>query len=236
MTTWSFLARVRMYTNGESLFSKLKPEKRERIIAAALGEFADKGYTGASMNVIAANAGVAKGSLFDYFGNKSGLFGYIYHMALTETTAYLRSARTASRNDEFFTRIEKLMVASLDFVTAHPDIAAVYYRITHTGDAPYPTDILADIHGRLLDFIRDFITEAIARHEIRSDIDPSVAAFLLAGILDRFLQAHFAPFLDPYATFRTIGRAESLRWIDELIGLYRRGMTVYGVHPKGTIS
>jgi len=225
-----------MNTNEKSLFSKLKPEKRERIIAAALGEFADKGYSGASMNAIAAHAGVAKGSLFDYFGSKSGLFGYIYRMALAETTEYLRSARAASRNDEFFTRIEKLMLASLDFVTTHPDIAAVYYRITHTGDAPYPTDILADIHGRLLDFIRDFITEAIARHEIRSDIDPSITAFMLAGILDRFLQAHFAPFLDPYATFTAIGRGESLRWIDELVGLYRRGMAAYGIHPKGTIS
>ena len=52
----------------------LPPEKRERIINAALEEFASGGYDKASTNAICRRADISKGSLFQYFGNKKNLF------------------------------------------------------------------------------------------------------------------------------------------------------------------
>lgn len=55
-------------------FTGLPPEKRERIINAALKEFASGGYDKASTNAICRGAEISKGSLFLYFGNKKNLF------------------------------------------------------------------------------------------------------------------------------------------------------------------
>ena len=49
-------------------------EKETRILAAALKVFADTGYTGASMDQIAAAAGVTKPTLYQYFDSKETLF------------------------------------------------------------------------------------------------------------------------------------------------------------------
>src|SRR5690349_13558588 len=49
-------------------------DTRERILAAAFREFADKGLDGARVDEIAARAGVNKGMLYHYFGNKERLF------------------------------------------------------------------------------------------------------------------------------------------------------------------
>ena len=53
-------------------FLNLPEAKQARIIEAALAEFADKGYPQASLNVIVARSGIAKGSLYQYFTDKTG--------------------------------------------------------------------------------------------------------------------------------------------------------------------
>jgi len=55
-------------------FNSLEPEKQERIINAALREFARSGYEKASTNAIIKEANIAKGSLFNYFNSKKDLY------------------------------------------------------------------------------------------------------------------------------------------------------------------
>lgn len=51
--------------------------KERRILDSALKVFADQGYSGASMDAIAALAGVSKPTLYQYFGGKEQLFSAI---------------------------------------------------------------------------------------------------------------------------------------------------------------
>jgi TetR/AcrR family transcriptional repressor of mexJK operon len=51
--------------------------KQRRILDAALRVFAAEGYSGTSMDAIAAEAGVSKPTLYQYFGNKEQLFAAI---------------------------------------------------------------------------------------------------------------------------------------------------------------
>lgn len=54
-----------------------KQLKERRILEAALKVFAEQGYSGASMDAIAALAGVSKPTLYQYFGGKEQLFAAI---------------------------------------------------------------------------------------------------------------------------------------------------------------
>jgi AcrR family transcriptional regulator len=58
-------------------FDNLDDDKKERIIEAAGEEFADKGFDGASINAIIAQAGISKGSLYYYFEDKTDLFATV---------------------------------------------------------------------------------------------------------------------------------------------------------------
>ena len=53
-----------------SKFLNLHKEKQQRILNAALNEFANKGFDRASTNEIVKSAGISKGLLFHYFNNK----------------------------------------------------------------------------------------------------------------------------------------------------------------------
>jgi AcrR family transcriptional regulator len=61
-----------------SKFLNLKPEKQEKILEAAIREFAGKGFEKASTNEIVKEAGISKGILFHYFQNKKNLFLFVY--------------------------------------------------------------------------------------------------------------------------------------------------------------
>jgi Transcriptional regulator len=61
-----------------SKFLNLEPEKRERIMNAAIKEFAQKGYKNASTNEIVKEAEISKGLIFHYFKNKKQLYFFLY--------------------------------------------------------------------------------------------------------------------------------------------------------------
>lgn len=60
--------------------------RKNRILEAALIEFADKGYKKASTNTIVREAKVSKGLLFHYFISKKELYIHIYNYALDTIT------------------------------------------------------------------------------------------------------------------------------------------------------
>ncbi|MBO2451678.1 TetR/AcrR family transcriptional regulator [Actinomadura barringtoniae] len=61
--------------------------KRAAITEAAIGEFVERGYAGASVDAIAARARVSKPTVYSHFGNKERLF-------LTVIGGYLRDGYT----------------------------------------------------------------------------------------------------------------------------------------------
>ena len=58
-------------------FFNLPEAKRQRIIDLALAEFAEKDYDTASISRIVSQAGIAKGSFYQYFENKEDLYTYL---------------------------------------------------------------------------------------------------------------------------------------------------------------
>lgn len=70
-------------------FEKLPEEKKKKIIDACIDEFGSKGYSNASTNNIVRNAGISKGTLFNYFGNKKSLFLYIVDYTTNYYVDYL---------------------------------------------------------------------------------------------------------------------------------------------------
>jgi AcrR family transcriptional regulator len=69
------------------------PEQtQQRILEAALEEFAAKGFAGARVDVIAQRARINKRMLYHYFGDKEGLFREVLRRKIAERSAWLATA------------------------------------------------------------------------------------------------------------------------------------------------
>ena len=60
------------------------PGKRQAILCAAKALFLEQGYAGASMDGIAAAAGVSKLTVYSHFGDKEGLFNAAVHSTCSQ--------------------------------------------------------------------------------------------------------------------------------------------------------
>ncbi|MFF2890341.1 TetR/AcrR family transcriptional regulator [Paenibacillus sp. NPDC057967] len=84
-----------------SKFLSIEEEKRDRVINAALKEFAMKGYTAASTNEIAKEAGISKGLVFHYFKSKKDLYFFLYDHTLEVVNGELRETVDLLETDLF---------------------------------------------------------------------------------------------------------------------------------------
>lgn len=75
--------------------------KREAVLDAALGAFADKTVAGARMPDLADRAGVGAGTIYRYFESKEALANEVYRRAKDRLRKILLSAKAESAHEEF---------------------------------------------------------------------------------------------------------------------------------------
>jgi AcrR family transcriptional regulator len=93
-------------------------ERRQRIIEAAARLFADLGYTGCEMERVAAELGIAKGTLYLYFPAKQELFFACVDLGMRQMQEAVRLA--AADANEPLEVIAKAIRAYLAFFDEHP--------------------------------------------------------------------------------------------------------------------
>ncbi len=131
-------------------------ERRQLIVAAALSEFAQRGYEAASLGRIARDAGVSRTVLYDHFSSKLALFVEVLD---AEQESLMRHQRTALRSkgtteqrwratfDAFFTFVEEHPLGWRLLFPHHPPLspeAAQEYHRIRTESNKILADLLAD--------------------------------------------------------------------------------------------
>ena len=113
------------YTKGgiflSNSFENLNNQKKQRIINAALAEFAQKKYDYASTNSIVKKAQIGKGMLFHYFGNKKNLYIYLYKYVRKVMDNEICSQIDISKGD-LPSILRQIGVRKLEVLRRHPDM------------------------------------------------------------------------------------------------------------------
>ena len=107
-------------TIPKSTFFNLSEEKKERIIEAALDEFAEYTYYKSSVTRIVKKADIAKGSFYQYFTDKEDLYEYIIMMISEKKMEYMQDIIDKINELEFFDFLRKLYLAGIKFAQDNP--------------------------------------------------------------------------------------------------------------------
>jgi AcrR family transcriptional regulator len=102
-------------------FFSLPEEKQTAIIDAALSTFGTNGYKKASINDIAAAAGISKAMVFHYFGTKKALYMYLVEMTGSMIIKEVNEKFDNSVTD-FFERIIQASNIEIAVMKKHPAI------------------------------------------------------------------------------------------------------------------
>lgn len=91
-------------------WARVDPARRAAVVEAAEAEFGAHGFSRGSLNVIARRAGVAKGSLFQYFADKRDLYAFIADIASQRVRSYMEDLiRELDPNRPFFEFLTDLL-------------------------------------------------------------------------------------------------------------------------------
>jgi TetR/AcrR family transcriptional regulator len=170
--------------------------KRSRIIDAAMPHFAKQGYHAARMGDIANELGIAKGSIFQHFGSKDGLFFEVYKRAVRSFSKYL-DAPAEVRSTGFFEVLYYWLVRTEHLLRED----WIPYRISLLGN--YGTDLVLkreinrfltteDPYGTVA-----FVRFGLERGELREDMDVEMIVSILDWTVERFQDALLTAELDP---------------------------------------
>lgn len=218
--------------HAKQTFLNLSEEKRRRIVEAATREFSEKGYARASINSIVGAVGIAKGSIYQYFPDKKGLFLYTFEFAVRAVGATLKRVRAESAEADFFERLRRSLLAGFQFIRKHPRIYGAYLRVMFDSEVPRREELLRRIRLFSVDYLSGLAADGLRRGELRQGLSPAQVAFFLDAVMDRMLQAYFVPGLDSGLGLHAAPREQLEQWGDLFVELLRRGLGREEIPPQ----
>jgi AcrR family transcriptional regulator len=187
-------------------------ERRDAILAAAMDEFAARGFAATRLDDVARSAGVAKGTIYLHFADKEALFEELIRLKISPVVGTLEHASHAEIplrqvtdrlidvfvREIFDTRRKDVIRLVITEGPRFPKLAEFYYR---------------EVISRALDAIRTILRRAHERGELKTDalvrfpqllVAPGIVAVIWSGLFDRFepidiralLRTHFDILLD----------------------------------------
>lgn len=144
---------------------------RQRILDAALAEFAAKGLAGARVDEIAARAGANKRMLYAHFGNKDDLWLTVLERAY----AAKREQERALRVDALppVEAMRRLVEFNLRYTAAHPEFVSLLNQENiHRAEHLKRSAQVPALYSPLLESLRAVLARGEAEGAFRRGVDP----------------------------------------------------------------
>jgi AcrR family transcriptional regulator len=144
-----------------------KEQTKERILAAALELFREKGLEGTTTREISRRAGIAEGTLFNYFKTKEDLALYFFQKETEGLIQWFRRdarLQKAHLAEQLFAIIHR----QLEYLEPYADfIGAVFCRSLQPTSSLSPLSLQSqELRLKYLRFIREVLAEAEEKQEI----------------------------------------------------------------------
>lgn len=159
-------------------FFNLPLEKQEMILAVAIREFSNQPYAAASISAIVRDAGIAKGSFYQYFLDKKDLYLYLLQLGMARKLNLVTQSRPPNNSLKTFDYLKWMMQASVQFELAYPDLARIAYR-AFVEEIPFPEE-MDDLMGQGgASYFNDFLAQGILHDDVAPWVDTDMAAYML---------------------------------------------------------
>jgi AcrR family transcriptional regulator len=167
-----------------------KEARRDEIINAAERVFIAKGVKVATMDDVAAEAELSKGTLYLYYRSKEDLFVSVASRGTDVLRRYFEEA--ISGDDPSIRRIVTLQEAFFRFFREHRDYFRMFYYFEspefHTHVSPEVRDQCLQNDKKLWDLVIGVIRQAIVERMLHAGLNPAEVAIMLWASMMGFMR------------------------------------------------
>ncbi|MGM0577029.1 MAG: TetR/AcrR family transcriptional regulator [Myxococcota bacterium] len=160
-----------------------QPDKRRKILDAAVRVFARSGYYSSKVSDIARDAGVADGTIYLYFKNKEDLLIQVFLDTMDQILE--RQEEVLAGITEPAERMNRFIHTHFDLVSSSPALAEVItVELRQSSKFMRSTDMKP--FGRYLGLIARIVEDGQDRGSFNPGLEPRRVARALFGVLDEF--------------------------------------------------
>jgi len=163
-------------------FFRLRDEKQDSVMRAAIHEFVEHGFERAKISDIAKNAGIATGSIYQYFEDKRALFIYCAQWGL-EVFMKKLDARVDLQNMDIYEYFHDAL-SKAEVIAEERELVAFMQTVTKE------PDLLDDSMKAMYDIGDSYIMALIKSSQnkgvVRDDIDDELLKEYFIAITERF--------------------------------------------------
>jgi TetR/AcrR family fatty acid metabolism transcriptional regulator len=181
MNEHSFMPAVSTRRTRQPTARAERGDKRDALLRAAIETFAARGYFNAQVADVARTAGVAAGTVYLYFRGKDDLLISIFEKTMKEAIAAGRESLAAL--DDPLAQLRTIARLHLDRMSRDRNLAVVF-QVELRQSTKFMERFSATYLRDYLGIIRDAIAKGQASGAFRRDVNPTLAAKLLFGMLD----------------------------------------------------
>lgn len=206
-------------------FESLQQEKKQRILNAAIEEFAVNGYDNASTNSIVKKANISKGLLFHYFESKKNLFLYIFDYCITNLIEKYYQAKELESED-IFERFMRMSVKKMKIIQEEPHMN----KLVFSAFTNMPEKLKQELSERYNNYISKYlhkIFENVDTSKFRKGIDSKKAIEVIIMCMDGLSSKYIQRYKD-------IPMEEVLENIDEAMEDFNKYLDIlkFGIYNR----
>lgn len=203
-------------------FMRLHPDKQERLVRAAIAVFLEKGFHQARVEDVSALAGIAKGSIYQYFEDKKALFTYCAQWGLTLFMEKLTALSPADDMDIFSYFRDAQPKAQV--MGEEPELVAFLQRM---GQEPglWDRPLLDALYQVSYGYIDQLIDNSLRKGLLRADIPREILREYFIGVTERFETRWMARYFTSPEGMLSPSSSEAIQTeLEQMLLLLKNGM------------
>ncbi|TVP84584.1 MAG: TetR/AcrR family transcriptional regulator [Acholeplasmataceae bacterium] len=200
----------------KTTFFNLSPDKRQRIMDAAIKEFSRAPIEHVNVSNIVRDSGISRGSFYQYFHDKDDLYTHFFSTIGQVKMTYFGTLFDARHDMPFIDRLYQMHLKGIAFRLDYPEFVPPSRMLLQSND-PKTKAMIKDSTRQGIDLFEAMIRQDQVKGRISSDVDSWVLAAITITFMNTFsMEDYLQDDLDP----DTIKEK-----VKALIHIFKKGIT-----------
>jgi len=208
-------------------FRRLDPGRQQAILQSILDEAIEVGPTSIKIKRVAARAGIAVGSLYNYFGSRDNLLAFTVEICTRYVLDMFAAFQPYLVAMPLREALAGYLQGGLEWSETQAGLVQFFVRAAYQGDEALYPRCVEPIAEMMLAIVTEMLAQAVARGEVRPDVDLEATAHVINATLLAVGDSQLLPYLNRYLCVSDADVPFD-RTIDALLDLILDGIATKG--------
>ena len=179
-------------------FRRLDPARQQAVIQAILDEAAEKSPAALNIKQVAERAGVAVGSLYQYFGSRDILLAFAVELCVRQMTDLFAMSHPYLLEMPLYEALTAYLTYGIEWSQTQQGFIQFFGRAAYQGDPRLAEKVVEPVATAMREMVEDMLRAALLRGEIDPNLDLEATSRVVNALMIAVGDSQLMPHLNEY--------------------------------------